>query len=123
MSKIIFDTNFLIDIFRFKVDLDQIKEIVGKTEFFVLENVKKEIETISKTKGRTGTYAKLSLKFLKQKNVKVLKSEEKNTDKALIEFAKKGYIIATNDRNLRKKIKELNLKIIYLRGKKKIMMS
>ncbi|MEM5805109.1 MAG: PIN domain-containing protein [Candidatus Aenigmatarchaeota archaeon] len=123
MLKIIFDTNFLIDLFRFKILLDEIEEIFNeKVEFFTLNKVLEELKRMSQSKGKKGNYAKLALILLKEKNVKILDMRNKNTDDALINFAKKNYVIATNDKELRKKLKELNFKIIYLRGKKKIMM-
>jgi len=122
--KIIFDTNFLIDMIRFKVGFEKIEENLNeKVEFFILENTVDELKKISLQKGKTGGYAKLILKILGKRAIKVLKTKEANTDNALIDIAKEGFVIATNDMGIRGRIKKLGLKAIYLRGKKEIMMS
>ncbi|MEM5801916.1 MAG: hypothetical protein QXQ18_00825, partial [Candidatus Aenigmatarchaeota archaeon] len=70
MLKIIFDTNFLIDLFRFKILLDEIEEIFNeKVEFFTLNKVLEELKRMSQSKGKKGNYAKLALILLKEKNV------------------------------------------------------
>ena len=127
--KIVFDTNFLIDIFRFKISLEGIENYLeGKAEFFIPGSVKKELEKIGKKRIKESKYAKLALKLLEKNKIRELEEKyiglgkNKGTDYILLELAKAGYIIATNDAKLRKRIKELNAKIIYLRNKKKIEM-
>ena len=113
--KIILDTNFLIDCIRFKIDL---KSELRGNEIFVLDSIIFEIENVIERETKESKLAKLSLEFIRQNNIKTLKSEQKNTDVALIEHSKQGYVIATHDRVLKNKLKEAGAKLIYVRQKK-----
>lgn len=119
--KIILDTNFLIDIFRFRIDLKEIDLIVPKNKLCTLNLVVKELKKISKTKRRDSKYAKLALQLTNK--IKILNSDETNTDKAIIHLADKNTIVATNDAVLRKSLKRRKIKTIYLRAKKRLDMS
>jgi hypothetical protein len=119
MKKIGLDTNFLIDIIRFKVDLKEIDFLIGERyEFFILSSVLKELEKLSKRKSEYSKFAKIALKLIEQKNFKIIKTEEKSTDESLVKFADKNTIIATNDIELRKRLKRLRIQTIYLRARK-----
>ena len=59
----------------------------------------------------------------KKKNVKVIKTREKNVDNTIIRIADKNTIVATNDKELRQKLKNKNVKTVYLRNKKYLEMS
>jgi len=113
--KIILDTNFLVSSIKFKIDI--FSELKGN-ELFVLDNVIKELEKICEGKGKDSISAKLALKLLKTKKIEILKDKKKHTDDSLIYYGKKGYIIATQDIKLKKKLKKKRVKFIYLRQKK-----
>ncbi|MCS7105809.1 MAG: PIN domain-containing protein [Candidatus Aenigmarchaeota archaeon] len=121
MKKIVFDTNFLIDCFRFKVDfLKEIEEKIEKPyKFLVLEQNLKELEKIAKTNKKEAKYAKLALQFVKS-NCELISVKEKSTDKAILKFSDKDTFVATNDRKLRKSLKTLGIKNIYLKSLKKL---
>ncbi|MDI6798381.1 MAG: ribonuclease VapC [Candidatus Aenigmarchaeota archaeon] len=120
MRKVILDTNFLISSFFFKVDfLDEIKNLVGESlEFLTLDSVVSELNRIGETKRKDSKYAKLALKFLKQEKIKVIRSKAKNADEAILGVADENCIVATNDKELRKRLKTFKAKVIYLRAKK-----
>jgi rRNA-processing protein FCF1 len=112
--KIIFDTNFLVDAVRYKVDIyDKLKG----NHLFTLDSVIFELEKITKRKTKESTKARIALKLLKSKKVKIIKTDEKNADPFLIKYSKKGYVIATHDRKLKKKLK----KVIYIRQRKYVV--
>jgi len=113
--KIILDTNFLVDSIRFKIDLKS--ELAGN-ELFVLDSIIFEMGKIIERKTKESVLAKLALEFAKGKNIKILKSNEKETDESLISYSKQGYAIATHDRILKNKLKKAGAKIIYTRQKK-----
>lgn len=122
MKKILLDSNFLIDCLKFKVDfLNEIEKIIEeKFEILILENVLEELERIGKRKTKESKYARLLLKLIKEKNFKIVSTEFENADDAIISFADKNTIVATNDIKLRKTLKAYGIKIIYLRGRKKL---
>ena len=116
--RIVLDTNFLIDCIRFKVDLKS--ELAGN-ELFILNSIIFEIEKIVERGTKESTLAKLTLEYIKRKHLKILKPKEKNTDLALLNYSKKGYVIATHDRVLKNKIKKAGGKVIFIRQKKYVV--
>ena len=118
MKKIIFDTNFLIDLARFRIDIGEANALVGSCQFLTIDPVLKELEKIAAKKTRSSRAAKVALKLIELKKIKVIKTAEKNTDQAILKLAKKEDIVATNDKNLRKALKKKGVKTIYLRKKK-----
>jgi rRNA-processing protein FCF1 len=112
--KILLDTNFLIDIVRFKIDLSELKG----NELFLDEAVVKELKRISRRNSKDSASAKMALVVLQAKGLKVLKSKEKEADLSLLERAKAGYAVATQDLELKRKLRKAGAKIIYIRQKK-----
>ena len=116
--KVALDTNMVLAVEQFKVDIfEGIDTLVGKAEFVVPIQVKREIEMLSEKK-----VAGLALGLLEEKKIGIESVEADNADKALEMMAQSGHIVATNDRELRKKIKSFGGKIIYLRKKKTLEM-
>jgi rRNA-processing protein FCF1 len=115
--KILLDTNFLVDIVRFKIDFSELKG----NELFVLDSVVEELEKIAEGKGKDSVSARIALELIKGKGLKILKSKERQADLSLLEHAKKGYVIATQDARLKRKLKEVGTKIACIRQKKYVI--
>lgn len=124
MKKIILDTNFLTIPYQFNVDIfEEIDRIMEEDyELITLDRVVEELKNMIKSKSKDAVAAKIALELIKKKNVKVISTDEKKVDNAIIELADKDTIVATNDRVLRKKIKDKNVKVLYLRSKKHLEM-
>ena len=116
MPKVFLDTNFLIDLFRFKL-LDQFFRLeveYGKFQLFTFKNVLNELKTLKKEK-----FARIALEWV-QSNAKIIEKVGK-TDKLFLSLPlDKNIIIATNDKYLRKKLKEKGFKVMYVRSLKRI---
>jgi rRNA-processing protein FCF1 len=113
--KIILDTNFLIDCVRFNINFKT--ELAGN-ELFVVEPSLIELNKIVKRGTKESRLAKIALEIVyKDVSIRVIKTED-YVDESLLSYSKKGYAIATHDRILKKKLKELRAKIIYTRQKK-----
>ena len=120
-KKIMLDANFLIDVFRFRIDLDMMNNLIE--EYFSLETtsaVKNELLKISKRSTKEGSFAKLALKILEIKKVKIIKSKEFSGDISILNNISRETMVATNDLKLRKTLKRLGVKTIYLRSKKRL---
>jgi len=117
--RIIFDTNFLVDAVRFKVDV--INELAGN-ELYVLDSVIKEIVSITNRGTEESNLAKIALEITKAKDLKILSSKEKDTDKSLLLYAQQGYAIATHDSLLRNLIRKRGGKVIYIKQKKYVVL-
>jgi rRNA-processing protein FCF1 len=121
--RVILDANFLMDLIRFKISLEEVYELVGyEAKLFTLNSVLSELEKIARKKSRDAKYAKVSLKLIELKKIEVLNLNKK-TDEALFSLADEKTIIATNDKNLRKKLREKGFKTIYVRAKKRLCLS
>jgi len=114
--RIILDTNFLIDVIRFRIDLDA-TDLIGAHQLIILSSVERELIDISRKTSNASIYAKTALKLIKELDIKILKSKE-NPDNAMVKLADDKTLIATNDRELRKRLKALGRKTIYLKSKK-----
>jgi len=123
MYRIVFDTNFLIDLFRFKIDIEEVKELVGeRVEFFVTTSTVNELQKISARSSQVSRFAKIALETISSK-FEVIKSEGISFDKEVFEILNDSTVVATNDSELRKRLKTLGIKTIYLRARKKLAMS
>ncbi len=116
--KVLLDTNFFIDAVRFRINFDDIGILMSEPYVLVtLDSVVNELKRISYSKSKHGRYAKLSLKMIREYGVEILHSD-KTADNAILELAKNETIGATNDKELRKRLKSLGRKTIYLKSKK-----
>ena len=115
------DTNMLLLPSRRKIDIFQeIPRIVPeKHEIATLSTVVEELSNLE-GRGRDSMAAKTGLQLLKEKKVRIIKSTG-DVDEKLVEMAAPGEtIIATNDRELKKKVKAKGAGLIYMRGKNRL---
>ena len=122
MKQVIIDTNFLLIPIQFKVDIfSEIDRIMlAKYKLYTLDKVIDELKSIQKNpkqSQKNKKAAKLALQLIKAKKVKIIKTK---TDKLVDDIIAglKGYIIATQDIGLKRRVKT---KIITLRAKKKLI--
>ena len=119
MIKIIFDTNFAIIPFQFKVDIySELDRIIDeKYEIYFLKAAIPELEKLR--------FGKAALELMKQKNVKIVDFPIiRGVDNTIVEFAKKeDAIIATQDKEVKRKALKCGIKIITLRQKKYLVIS
>jgi len=118
--KVLVDTNFLLYLFKAKIDLESMY-LEDKVEIFVPESVIKELESLKSLKTKEGRLACVALRVIKSSNINIVKSVKNNVDEDLIVLAKTfGFVVASNDKNLRKKLKMNNIKTICIRNRKKV---
>ncbi|MEK6932633.1 MAG: ribonuclease VapC [Nanoarchaeota archaeon] len=111
MFIIVLDTNIILDAVKFKVDLfEEIRRISNfPYKIAILDKTLEELEDKPN--------AKLALSLIKKKNINIIKTNQGYVDDMLLDLDK-NHIIATNDKELKNKIKKLNKPIITLRQKK-----
>ncbi len=120
MKKAILDTSFILTCVKQKINfLDEIKFMGIKV--LIPEEVLDEVRKIMKSgkKLHFRENAKLALKILNKNGFKKIRLGTAHVDKGLVNFAEKNkdVIVATLDRELKKKIKKPKL---VIRGKKKL---
>jgi rRNA-processing protein FCF1 len=107
--KTILDTDFLINIIKYRIDIEEIKNpsIIDKTIT--------ELEKVNNLNSKT------ALKLIKIKKFKIIKTnKDKIVDDLILEKATKQDIVATQDKKLKKQLKEKNIQVITVRQKKYI---
>ena len=123
-TKVILDTNFLMYCAENKIDYkDEIERIMAEGHDLVtLEQVVNELKQLAeKSKKYTDkSAAKLSLKLLAANFVEIIKAEGDYADRAIINLVKSsGAIVATIDKQLRKRLGRQN-RAIVIEGKRKV---
>jgi len=120
--RIILDTNFLMAVAEFKIDIfSEIERIADfKYEIYIIDKTIDELDNIIKTqKGKNKQAASLALQLIEHKDVKQIKTAEGRTDDLIVEAAGKDTIIATQDIELKKRLKDRS-RIMCIRQKKHI---
>ena len=121
---IIIDSNFLIMLSEIQINIiSELDRLVKREyELVALSGVITELkELLSKSKPKKRKKVEFALRFLKEQNIKVLDEQflpNETTDEYILRIAKKTkFVVATNDAKLKKKLKDANSSVIYLRQK------
>lgn len=112
---VLLDTNFVLDLYKFRIHLDEIDAILDEAyELWVPENVLSELEELT-LKGKDEEARKTMLKVLRTYPVLPLQGA---VDASLIEYAREhDCVVCTNDRALRKNLRKIGKKAIFVRSK------
>lgn len=122
MKKILLDTNFFITPFQISVNIfsefDRIME--EPFQLVTLSTVKAELEKIAKS-PKANDRAAANLAIHLARNIEVIDFPGRGDD-AILDYAKseKDVIVATNDSELRKRLKASKIRTIYVRGRGKL---
>ncbi|MCX8170418.1 MAG: 30S processome protein Utp24 [Candidatus Bathyarchaeota archaeon] len=119
MRKVIFDANFLFLPTQFKIDIfSEVEGLIGRFEPIVLSVTIEELKKLSsKGSEKTRRQALLAMEMAKRCGIMHvdIKPEEKHDDVLLRVAKEKNCIVATNDRVLRRKLRENSVATIFLR--------
>ena len=121
MKKIILDTNALMAIAEFKIDLfSELESCCDFTyDLYILEGTIKELKKImEEQRQKFKRAAKLALAIVKAKGIKKIASSN-YVDDVLVNYSKKGDLILTQDIELKKRLTKPYLTI---RQKKKVVL-
>lgn len=118
--KLVLDTNFLISMVNFHISL---KEALDCIEFgaepVILGASMTELEKlINKGNSSERKSAKLALSVAKANKIKVIAPETGYVDDLLLGLNPKEYIIATQDNELKRRLKQKGFKLVVIRQKK-----
>ena len=118
---VILDTSALLSFFEFSVDWEkELSRLLDGYCIVVPSQVIKELkvlsqQTASERKRKAAACVKLAKRY------KTVDTKAGNADDAVIEAAKQTQgVVVTNDTELRKRLKQDSIPVIYLRGKKKL---
>jgi len=120
MKLALLDTNFILTCIKQKIDFFEELKLIG-IQVIIPKQVINEIKKIinSKQKFHNKEAAKLALKLLEKNKFKTIDLGKGHVDKSIINLAKENpkIIVATLDRELKKKLK--NSKLV-IREKKRL---
>ena len=122
LVEVICDTNFLIHLATRRIkNIDNIDVEIGQVTFVVPQVVKNELSELIKNSKKQQEVSR-TLDFIK--NFKIIPLDGTFADKELIDYVKKNRIIvATMDKELKKKIKEQGGSIMSLSNDKIVLES
>jgi len=111
--EIILDTNFLTAPFQLdSIDIFQeIERIFPQSDIYTIEDAVLEAKSIE-----DGRYGKLVEKLIDKKHIEVLETEgEGSVDDLLVQISQE-YVIATNDKELKERLLEVDAEVIHIRN-------
>ncbi len=122
--KVILDSNFLMIPFQFNLDVFQEIEFLlqKKVDFIVPSAVKSELTALSARGGEGAAEASLALQLASRcRVVEVTLETNETVDDAIVKASQKlGAVVATNDIELKNRLKLLKVPVVYLRDKSKL---
>lgn len=122
--KVILDSNFLMIPFQFHLDVFQELEYLlqKKVDFVVPSAVKSELTGISARGGEGAPEASLALQLASRcRVVEVTLDPGETVDDAIVKASQKlGAVVATTDIALKKRLRDINVPVVYLRDKSKL---
>ncbi|MGA8855940.1 MAG: PIN domain-containing protein [Candidatus Bathyarchaeia archaeon] len=122
--KVILDSNFLMIPFQFNLDVFQEIEFLlqKKVDFIVPSAVKSELTGLSTRGGEGAAEASLALQLASRcRVVEVTLETNETVDDAIVKASQKlGAVVATNDIELKNRLKLLKVPVVYLRDKSKL---
>lgn len=122
--RVILDSNFLMIPIQFHVDIfREFDELLNqKVETIIPSPVYDEIQRIACGKSKLAKEAKLALKIAEKSDVLEVELEPgESADDLIVRLAREwGCLVATNDRELRRRLRSLMVPVIYLRQKSRL---
>jgi len=124
MVKVILDSNFLLVPFQFRLDIfEELNNLLGKAEPIILSTTMEELKKMAEKKtAKRRMQFSAALKLAERcKILEVKKQASESYDDAILRIASNLKIpVATNDAELRKRLRKAGLATIYLRQKARL---
>jgi hypothetical protein len=122
--KIILDSNAFFVPLQFKIDIvEELKTLLNmRHELVLLSPVKQELERlVNEGSPQTRKNAVYALKLAEKCELVNAEDDETPVDDVIMEAARKGdCAVFTNDKQLRKKLRDINVPVIYVRQKSRL---
>jgi hypothetical protein len=125
MVRVLLDASFLIRCAEFKVDLyGQLARLLpGAVEFVALDRTIGEVGKVAARPTKEGLAARLALMLLRKKGVRVATAGEGHVDTLIVQAARPGDIVATQDLGLKRRLRQKGIGIAALRGKEHVILT
>lgn len=110
-EKILLDTNFLVAPFQFSFDIfEELERLYPHAEVYTLDDAVQEAKSI---KG--GKYKDLVERLIEKKDIEVLETEGEGEVDDLIVDISDEFIVATNDKELKRRLLDNSRPVIIIR--------
>ena len=119
---VVLDSSSILMLFEFSINLeDELTRLLGKFCVLIPRPIFDELIFLSKHgKGKKKYNSKPALKLIEK--YEILEAEGNGDDSVLFLAKRHNGIVVTNDRDLRKRAKDIHLQTIYLREKSKLVL-
>ena len=118
MRKLLIDSSFLLGLMELPMSMEELISLYPKATLLTTASVFNELNKIARSDRR----ARVALEILRNYGVKVLQSYSSNPDDDLLRAAKElNCAVVTLDLELRRKLLEQGITVIYLRAGKKLV--
>jgi len=123
MRKVLLDASFILTLASKPLNLmEELEEMLGKVELLVLEDTMKELEAISKRPSiKKSKQARLALDFVMRLEHITYAQKGSVDDKILKCAMENKLIVATMDKELRKRLRSMGLSVITLKENRLMM--
>jgi len=123
--KVLIDSNALFVPLQFKIDIFlELERLLGKNYTPVLLSpVKKELQTLSQQSSpKTRKEATFALKLAEKcKYSRIIEKPNETTDDAILRIAQQwNAAVLTNDKLLKKRLRDISVPVIYVREKSRL---
>lgn len=126
MKRIILDTNILMAVGQFRVDIfSEIRRICDFSyKVYVVDKSIDELKRLAEGTSKNARAARLGLQLMKAKKVGVIRTKkDRHVDDLIVAIVRKGDIVATQDIDLKKRVKEKGALVITMRQKKRLILT
>jgi len=104
---------------QFKVDIfNELERLAGgKVELVTIPQVMEELRRKASQSGKSASQARLALQLAERHGVRLIEAARSGlVDELIVQTAKKlGCTVATNDRQLRRRLRSTGVPVVYLR--------
>ncbi len=122
--KMLLDTSFLITAMKGKIDIMGELRKFGKPSLSVLDLVVKELESFSGGRSKRAIHSRLSLQFIAESDVHVIKTRGGHTDSKIITYAtNRDMTVCTVDKQLKDTLRRRGAKVITIRQGKYLVLA
>jgi rRNA-processing protein FCF1 len=120
---VLIDTNAFLMTSQFRIDLlEELRWMMGVRHPAVIPGVLRELEGLTRIKGKDGAAARIGLQFARHCTVvQTDQPDDGPVDDQILSYAtRERCTVVTNDRNLRDRLLKEGLEVISLKGRQKL---
>jgi rRNA-processing protein FCF1 len=123
-QKVILDSNAFFSSLKFKIDIfEEVRRLLNRNvEFVLLSPIKHELEILaSRDAPKVSKQAIYALKLAEKCKFVPVDETNEGADEIIVRVAKSwNSLVFTNDRLLKKKLRDISIPVIYVRQKSRL---